>query len=57
MTVFKQKHERRTYTDEFKNQLVQLHQNGKRKYDIFYFRQVKNGPDFYFKSGPLVGAF
>ena len=25
---------RRTYTDEFKNQLVQLYLNGKRKYDI-----------------------
>lgn len=34
MTEFKQKRERRTYTDEFKNQLVQLYQNGKRKCDI-----------------------
>lgn len=34
MTDFKQKRERRTYTDEFKNQLVQLYQNGKRKCDI-----------------------
>ena len=25
---------RHTYTDEFKNQLVQLYLNGKRKYDI-----------------------
>ncbi len=25
---------RRTYTDEFKMQLVQLHQNGKKKSDI-----------------------
>ena len=25
---------RRTYTNEFKNQLVQLHKNGKRKCDI-----------------------
>lgn len=24
----------RTYTDEFKNQLVRLYLNGKRKYDI-----------------------
>lgn len=34
MTEFKQKRERRTYTDEFKNQLIQLYQNGKRKCDI-----------------------
>lgn len=30
MTEFKQKPERRTYTDEFKNQLVQFYQNGMR---------------------------
>lgn len=29
-----EKRPRRTYTDEFKNQLVQLHLNGKRKCDI-----------------------
>ncbi|MGL4607478.1 MAG: transposase, partial [Eubacteriaceae bacterium] len=34
MIDLKQKRERRTYTDEFKNQLVQLYQNGKRKCDI-----------------------
>lgn len=34
MTEFKQKRERRIYTDKFKNQLVQLYQNGKRKFDI-----------------------
>ena len=34
MTDFKQKRERRTYTDEFKNKLVQLYQNCKRKCDI-----------------------
>ena len=34
MTTSKQKRDRRTYTDEFKNQLVQLHLNGKRKCDI-----------------------
>jgi len=32
MTV--QKRPRRTYTDEFKNQVVQLYKNGKRKCDI-----------------------
>ncbi len=34
MTEFKQKRQRRTYTDEFKNQLVQLYLNGKRKCDV-----------------------
>jgi len=34
MTEPKQKRKRRTYTDEFKNQLVQLYLNGKRKCDI-----------------------
>jgi len=34
MTKLDQKRERRTYTEEFKNQLVQLHLNGKRKCDI-----------------------
>ena len=34
MTENKAKRPRRTYTDEFKNQLVQLHSNRKRKYDI-----------------------
>lgn len=29
-----EKRQRRTYTDEFKNQLVQLYLNGKRKCDI-----------------------
>lgn len=34
MTSNNAKRPRRTYTDEFKNQLVQLHLNGKRKCDI-----------------------
>ena len=34
MTKLNPKRERRTYTDEFKNQLIQLHFNGKRKCDI-----------------------
>lgn len=34
MTELNQKRPRRTYTDEFKNQLVQLYLNGKRKCDI-----------------------
>lgn len=34
MTESKQKRERRTYTDEFKNQLIQLYKNGKRRCDI-----------------------
>ncbi len=34
MTMSNQKRKRRTYTDEFKNQLVLLHLNGKRKCDI-----------------------
>ena len=34
MTMLNQKRKRRTYTDEFKNQLVLLHLNGKRKCDI-----------------------
>ena len=34
MTQTKTRRPRRTYTDEFKNQLVQLYLNGKRKCDI-----------------------
>ena len=34
MTQTKARRPRRTYTDEFKNQLVQLYLNGKRKCDI-----------------------
>ena len=34
MTPTKTRRPRRTYTDEFKNQLVQLYLNGKRKCDI-----------------------
>ncbi len=34
MTENKTRRPRRIYTDEFKNQLVQLHLNGKRKCDI-----------------------
>ena len=34
MTQTNSRRPRRTYTDEFKNQLVQLHSNGKRKCDI-----------------------
>ena len=34
MTEMIKRRERRTYTDEFKNQLVQLYLNGKRKCDI-----------------------
>jgi transposase len=34
MTMNIEKRPRRTYTDEFKNQVVQLYKNGKRKCDI-----------------------
>ena len=34
MTPTKTRRPRRTYSDEFKNQLVQLYLNGKRKCDI-----------------------
>lgn len=34
MTNSKQKRNRRTFTDDFKNQMVQLYLNGKRKADI-----------------------
>jgi transposase len=34
MAMLNKKRKRRTYTDEFKNQLVLLHLNGKRKCDI-----------------------
>ena len=34
MTNSNPKRKRRTFTDEFKNQLVQLYLNGKRKSDI-----------------------
>ena len=34
MTQTKTRRPRRTYTDEFKNQLVQFYLNGKHKYDL-----------------------
>lgn len=39
--------ERRTFTPEFKSQLVQMCQNGKRKYDIL--REYDIGPTLFDK--------
>jgi len=42
MTEVTKRRERRTYTEEFKNQLVQLYLNGKRKCDIIREYDIAN---------------
>ena len=58
MTQTKTRKPRRTYTDEFKNQLVQLYLNGKRKCDIV--RKYDITPsllDKWIKQSNTTGSF
>ena len=58
MTQTKTRRPRRTYTDEFKNQLVQLYLNGKRKCDIV--RKYDITPsllDKWIKQSNTTGSF
>ena len=49
---------RRTYTDEFKNQLVQLYLNGKRKCDIIREYEVSSSLlDKWIKQSNSTGSF
>ena len=49
---------RRTYTDEFKNQLVQLYLNGKRKYDIIREYDIASSLlDKWIKQAQTTGSF
>ena len=52
------KRPRRTYTDEFKNQLVQLYLNGKRKCDsIREYEIVASLLDKWIKQAQTTGSF
>ena len=58
MTQTKTRRPRRTYTDEFKTQLVQLYLNGKRKCDIV--REYDLSPsvlDKWIKQSTSTGSF
>jgi len=58
MTQNKTRRPRRTYTDEFKNQLVQLFLNGKKKADIL--REYDVSPsllDTWIKRSTTTGSF
>lgn len=58
MTNQNQKKPRRTYTDEFKNQLVQLYLNGKRKCDIIREYDVTGSLlDKWIKQDETTGSF
>jgi len=58
MTSSKPKRERRTYTDEFKNQIVQLYLNGKRKSDIMKEYDIANSLlDRWLKQAGNTGSF
>lgn len=47
-----------TYTDEFKNQLVQLYLNGKRKYDIIREYDIASSLlDKRIKQAQTTGSF
>ena len=49
---------RRTYTDEFKNQLVQLYLNGKRKCDIIREYDISSSLlDKWNKQAQTTGSF
>lgn len=53
-----QKKSRRTYTDEFKNQLIQLYLNGKRKCDIIREYDVTGSLlDKWIKQSETTGSF
>ncbi len=52
------KRPRRTYTDEFKNQLVQLYLNGKRKCDIIREYDISGSLlDKWIKQSTTTGSF
>ena len=58
MTENKTRRPRRTYTDEFKNQLVQLHLNGKRKCDIIREYDISGTLlDKWIKQSTTTGSF
>ena len=49
---------RRTYTDEFKNQFVQLYRNGKRKCDIIREYDIASSLlDKWIKQAQTTGSF
>ena len=58
MTQTKIRRPRRTYTDEFKNQLVQLYLNGKRKCDIVREYDISSSLlDKWIKQSTSTGSF
>ena len=58
MTQTKTRRTRRTYTDEFKNQLVQLYLNGKRKCDIVREYDLSSSLlDKWIKQATSTGSF
>ena len=58
MTQTKIRRPRRTYTDEFKNQLVQLYLNGKRKCDIVREYDISSSLlDKWIKQATSTGSF
>ena len=58
MTKNNTKRPRRTYTDEFKNQLVQLYLNGKRKCDITREYDIASSLlDKWIKQSQTIGSF
>ncbi len=58
MTQTKTRRPRRTYSDEFKNQLVQLYLNGKRKCDIIREYDISSSLlDKWIKQATSTGSF
>lgn len=58
MTNSTPKRDRRSYTKEFKNQMVQLHQNGKRKSDIAKEYELSpSALDRWIKQSQATGSF
>jgi transposase len=58
MTQTKTRRPRRTYSDEFKNQLVQLYLNGKRKCDIVREYDLSSSLlDKWIKQATSTGSF
>ena len=58
MTQTRTRRPRRTYSDEFKNQLVQLYLNGKRKCDIIREYDISSSLlDKWIKQATSTGSF
>lgn len=58
MTEIKQKRPRQTYTDEFKKQLIQLYNNGKRKCDLLKEYDISASLlDKWIKQSEETGSF